>query len=73
MTDSKKIMLARLRVAVCRARQTVADIEEVGVLLAADRISAAGALHLMWENDVLDLCLTTAEIEGAVADKKAAA
>jgi hypothetical protein len=56
------VLLARMRVAVCRLRLLQADIEEVAVTLKAGRITPRGAMHWLWENDVLELCLTDAEI-----------
>ena len=58
----KNVMLARLRVSVCRLKLLQADIEEVGALLSTGRITPDSALHWLWQSDVLDLCLTPAEL-----------
>ena len=59
------VMLARLGVAVCRLKLMQADIEEVGALLSAGRISAQGALYWLRQNGVLHLCLSNDELEEA--------
>ena len=67
MTDDadRKVLLTRTRIAACRARLIAADIEEVGALLSAGRISTQGALFWLRQNGVLHLCLTTDELEEA--------
>jgi hypothetical protein len=61
----RNVLLARIRVAGCQARLIAADIEEVGALLSAGRISPQGALYWLRQNGVLHLCLTSDELEEA--------
>ena len=56
MTDAETL-LARMRVVSLRLRLAVAEIDEVAVALKAGRVSPAGALAWLRDNDVADLVL----------------
>jgi hypothetical protein len=55
VSTDKEIVLARCRAAVCRLRCMEFDIEEAAMLLSADRISTAGAMVWLRENDVFPI------------------
>jgi hypothetical protein len=52
MNNDAEIILARCRAAVCRLRCFEFDIEEAATLLKAGRISTAGAVVWLRDNDV---------------------
>lgn len=59
------LLLAQMRAATARLRCLEFDIEEVALTLKAGRISAAGALAWLRENDVLSLVLRESDAREA--------
>ena len=57
MNTDAEILLAHMRVAVLRLKLVQAEIDEVAVTLKAGRISPAGAVAWLRENEVADLVL----------------